>query len=106
MIEQNYPKSISYSHAIKTIQKQAGGLQLSVETVSLEHALHRTVTRNILSPVDVPTFDCSKWMAMQSNLMITETTKTVNLCCQILNLLEMLQPRMSVMRTNVLPHQS
>lgn len=60
MIEKKYPKSISYSHAIKTIQKQAGGLQLSVETVSLEHALHRTVTRNILSPVDVPTIDCSQ----------------------------------------------
>jgi molybdopterin molybdotransferase len=60
MTENNYSKSISYSHAIKTIQQQASGHQLGVETVSLQHALHRTVISNILSPVNVPALDCSQ----------------------------------------------
>ncbi|MEZ5473140.1 MAG: molybdopterin molybdotransferase MoeA [Marinicella sp.] len=60
MTEKNYPYAISFSHASKIIQQQVCNQVLKTETIEIDQALHRILASNLQSPIQVPTFDCSR----------------------------------------------
>lgn len=60
MTDKKYPYAISFSHAIKLVQQNAAQQPLHTETVSLAQSLNRILAAPVVSPVNVPAYDCSR----------------------------------------------
>ncbi|TDR22457.1 gephyrin-like molybdotransferase Glp [Marinicella litoralis] len=60
MSSAEYPQSINFSQAIKTVQQAASSMSLQLEWVDLSQALGRVLASSIVAPISIPEFDCSR----------------------------------------------